>query len=54
MKYCGYWVSLQGYPETNNKKTVRISIPKEQLFTEKSLKKLMEEASENRERLLGL
>lgn len=53
LKHCAYWVSLQGKPQTINTRTERIDIPKEQVLTEKVLKAIMQEAAENRRRLMN-
>jgi hypothetical protein len=42
LKYCGYWMSLRGKPESANNSTQRIKIPKEQIFTELNLTSIME------------
>ena len=42
LKHCGYWISLRGMPASINKTTKRIEIPKEQMFTDKSLKDIMD------------
>ena len=42
LKYCGYWVSLRGKPESANKRTERIYIPKDQIFTASALEDIMD------------
>ncbi|MBU4077887.1 MAG: DUF4365 domain-containing protein [Euryarchaeota archaeon] len=42
LKYCGYWMSLRGKPESTNSSTQRIKIPKEQMFTDLTLTSIME------------
>ena len=42
LKHCGYWISLRGMPASTNKVTQRIRIPKEQMFTDSSLKSIMD------------
>ena len=42
LKKCAYWCSLRGHSSVDNKQTVRIQIPKSQLFTVEELKRLME------------
>jgi hypothetical protein len=42
LRHCGYWISLRGMPASTNKTTIRIEIPKEQMFTDKSLKDIMD------------
>lgn len=41
IKKCAYWCSLRGMPEVDNKSTVRIEIPEEQLLTPEELVKMM-------------
>jgi hypothetical protein len=42
LRHCGYWVSLRGLPASTNEETLRIKIPKEQMFTDLSLKSIMD------------
>ncbi|MGI2906403.1 DUF4365 domain-containing protein [Tolypothrix sp. VBCCA 56010] len=42
MKYCGYWVSLRGMPQTQNSTTVTITIPKTNQFTVVALQSIMQ------------
>ncbi|PQO46165.1 DUF4365 domain-containing protein [Blastopirellula marina] len=42
IKRCGYWVNLRGLPSTSNTKSVTISIPRRQQFTETGLRELMD------------
>ncbi|MCP3779811.1 DUF4365 domain-containing protein [Paenibacillus sp. MZ03-122A] len=41
LKNCAWWYSLKGMEPTKNANTVRVSIPKEQLLTEVSLRQIM-------------
>lgn len=41
LKHCGYWLSLRGERLSKNKNTVSIKIPKDQIFSENSLKSIM-------------
>lgn len=41
MQRCAWWCSLQGYPDTNNKETIRISIPVDQVLTPNVLNELL-------------
>lgn len=41
MKRCAWWCFLQGYPDTNNKETIRISIPVNQVLTPNVLNELL-------------
>jgi hypothetical protein len=45
LRYSAYWFSLKDAPETHNKTTVTILIPKNQKLDKKSFKRLMDEAS---------
>ncbi|MBD2772685.1 DUF4365 domain-containing protein [Iningainema sp. BLCCT55] len=54
LKKCGYWVSLKGEKETQNKEKIRIKIPKENVLTPEALKGIMKESLDYRKRLLGL
>lgn len=47
---CAYWLNLKGFPETDNRNTITITIPKENILTAKTLETLMIKAS-NRENL---
>lgn len=42
MKHCGYWISLQGMPETINAATVTITIPRTSVFTVTALTSIMQ------------
>jgi Domain of unknown function (DUF4365) len=42
LKDCAYWVSLKSLPKTNNDTTVRIKIPRNQVFNADSLHKIMD------------
>jgi len=42
LRHCGYWISLRGLPASANKETQRIRIPKEQMFTDLSLRSIMD------------
>lgn len=46
LRRAAYWVSLRGSPETLNKTSITIKIPKENLFDVSSLRALMEKARE--------
>lgn len=43
--HCAYWVSLRGYAETDNSRTVTVDIPREQIFNVENLQALMERVS---------
>jgi uncharacterized protein DUF4365 len=38
---CGYWASLRGQPESDNDKTVTVSVPRANLLTVQSLQDMM-------------
>ncbi len=42
LRRCGYWMSLQGEPETKNQESVTVYLPREQLFTVNYLKRMMQ------------
>jgi len=42
MRYCGYWVSLRGMPETPNTATVTVTLPRVNLFTPNALQFIMQ------------
>ena len=42
LRHCGYWISLRGMPASTNKTTLKIEIPKAQMFNDKSLKDIMD------------
>lgn len=44
LKNCMWWCSLKGQKISNNKKTIKITIPKNQLFNVESLNMLMDKA----------
>ncbi len=42
MYRCGYWVSLRGQSETDNTNTIRVGLPRTQLFSVASLRSIMD------------
>lgn len=42
MRYCGYWMSLRGMPETENTSTVTIYLPRSNQFTVSALQSMMQ------------
>lgn len=54
IKYNAYYVSLVGSPETTNKEKITISIPKQNLLTQKSLKQLMIDTSDLRKKIISI
>jgi len=45
---CAYWLSLEGYPATKTTKTVRIAIPRSQVFSVQAVLGLMASLRERR------
>ena len=45
LRYCGYWLSLEGWPETGNTDNVTVSIPAANIFGRSQLTDLMDKAS---------
>ncbi|MEB3219682.1 MAG: DUF4365 domain-containing protein [Nostocales cyanobacterium 94392] len=43
MRYCGYWLSLRGMPETQNKSTVTVSISRNNQFSVAALESIMQD-----------
>jgi hypothetical protein len=41
LRYCGYWVSLRGCPETSNQSTVTVHLPRKNTFGVAGLTELM-------------
>lgn len=41
LSYCGYWVCLQGQPQTSNKATVTVYLPRRNTFSVAGLTDLM-------------
>ena len=48
LRHCGYWATLADEPETNNRSTVTIEIPRSQRFDSATLTTLMMRASSGR------
>lgn len=49
LRRCGYWVSLLGQPATENEATVRVKIPRAQVFDVPQLRGLMTRIAEERD-----
>lgn len=41
VRYCGYWISLRGQPETDNTTSKTIHIPRQQVFSVDALREIM-------------
>jgi hypothetical protein len=46
MRKCAYWMSLRGYPETPNDKSVTIRIPRRNLFSVQNLQDIMDKINQ--------
>ena len=44
MYRCGYWLSLSSYEPSNNESTIRVHLPRTQMFTVQQVTALMERA----------
>jgi hypothetical protein len=42
LRECMFWTSLRGYPPVRNRSSVRVTIPKRQVFTPASLRRIMD------------
>jgi Domain of unknown function (DUF4365) len=42
LRYCAYWLSLLGWAPTPNRRTVRVAVPRANIFSAKALPRLME------------
>lgn len=51
---CGYWISLQGKEDVNNKNTITIDIPKTNILTPEILKNIIEEHADRLKKLYSL
>lgn len=45
VRHCGYWASLMGQPDTTNRRTVSVRIPRSQVFDTVQLQELMSRAN---------
>ena len=53
-KKCAYWISLTGFPSTNNQKNIKVRIPKINLITPESLSHIIkQEAEKRREQIIA-
>jgi Domain of unknown function (DUF4365) len=41
LQYCGYWISLVGASRTENKETITIAIPRDNIFSKNQLQEIM-------------
>ncbi len=42
LKRCGYWLSLRGQPPIDNKTSITVEIPRQNIFSPNALKIIME------------
>ncbi|MFB2976267.1 DUF4365 domain-containing protein [Microseira sp. BLCC-F43] len=45
MRYCGYWISLRGQPETRNTTAVTVELPRSNQFTVEALRGIIDRIS---------
>jgi len=43
---CGYWCSLEGFPETDNQESVTVTVPRTQQFTPAALQGIMQRVND--------
>jgi hypothetical protein len=48
LRHCAYWLSLNGYPETNSTSTVRVSIPRENIFSAEAVQAMVQQLIERK------
>lgn len=41
LKHCGYWLSLRGFPESGNKNTISVDLPRKNMFSSDALCEMM-------------
>ena len=41
LRHCAYWLSLRGRPPTTNRKSIRLSLPRANVFSAEALRALM-------------
>jgi hypothetical protein len=46
LKRCAYWITLAGQPESDNEKSVTVSVPRENLLTAEALQMMMNKINE--------
>jgi hypothetical protein len=49
LRYCAYWLSLKGMPPTQNTATIRVAIPRTNVFSVSALTSLMEKVRKREE-----
>lgn len=47
-KKCAYWISLTGFPKSENKESITVKIPKKNLITPESLSNIIKQEAEKR------
>jgi Domain of unknown function (DUF4365) len=48
IRHCAYWLSLQGYPETSSRSTIRMGIPLTNVFSVESVRTIMQSIQERK------
>jgi len=48
LRHCAYWINLEGYPPTTATTTVRIDIPRANVFTPEAVTRILAQARERR------
>ncbi|MGH7223972.1 MAG: DUF4365 domain-containing protein [Gemmataceae bacterium] len=49
LRHCAYWTSLRGLPLTTNTRSVRIKIPRTNIFSVEALVQLLQQARERKQ-----
>lgn len=49
LRKCGYWLSLEGYSDVSNKKSVQVVVPRSQIFSVEFLKKTLKAVANGEE-----
>lgn len=47
LRHCMYWISLKGYPDTQNEDTISIKIPKTNILNKESLCNILNQIANN-------
>ncbi|HKI32336.1 MAG TPA: DUF4365 domain-containing protein [Gemmataceae bacterium] len=48
LRHCAYWINLEGYPPTTSTTTVRIPIPRENIFSVEAVKGILAQTRQRR------
>lgn len=49
IRHCAYWLSLKGYPATRAKKSIRVTIPLDNVFSPEAIRTILERVKERKE-----